>query len=85
MLENIAGQIPADHLMKSIANEVRSKHIDAPTRKQVSVVLHALSDHTAILAALKHRPDPTSPWPEAASIGRWLHDVGDQLDPFPFQ
>lgn len=44
------------------------------------MVLHALADHTAIMQALKHRSDPTSPWPEATSVGRWLHDVGHNLE-----
>ena len=49
-------------------------------KKQVSLVLHALADHTAIMGMLKYRPDPTSPWPEATSVGRWLKDVAYALE-----
>lgn len=47
---------------------------------QIATVLHALADHTAIMEMLNHRPDPNSPWPEATSIGRWFHDVADDLE-----
>ncbi|HEU5376391.1 MAG TPA: hypothetical protein VFV38_13180 [Ktedonobacteraceae bacterium] len=48
--------------------------------RQVALVLHALANHTAIISAFKHRRDATSPWPEALSVGRWLHDVGNDLE-----
>jgi len=32
------------------------------------------------MSALQHRRDDSSPWPEATSIGRWLHDVGNDLE-----
>lgn len=74
----VAGQSAADRLMGQLDYRL---HPDAEelTRDQVAVVLHALADHTAIMEALRHRPDPDSPWPQATSVGRWLHDVGDQL------
>ncbi len=43
------------------------------------MVLHALADHTAIQAALRHRFEPGY-WPEATSMGRWYHDVADVLE-----
>lgn len=74
----VAGQPAADRLMRQLDNRITGE--PKPTHKQVAMVLHALADHTAIMQALRHRPDPTSPWPEANSVGRWLHDVGDDLE-----
>jgi len=74
----VAGQPADERIMQSLDNRITNE--PKPTRKQVAMVLHALADHTAILAMLKHRPDPTSPWPEATSIGRWFHDVGNNLE-----
>jgi hypothetical protein len=68
----------ADRIMRSLDNRITGE--PKPSRKQVGMVLHALADHTAIMSALKHRHDPTSPWPEATSMGRWFHDVGDMLE-----
>lgn len=72
----------ADRLMKAVDIQHSTGLYDCekPTPMQVAVVLHALADHTAIMSALKYRPDPTSPWPEATSIGRWYHDVGSDLE-----
>lgn len=77
----VAGQNATDRLMQQIGYETRRlDNQTPPTAYQVSMVLHALADHTAIMSALQHRPDPDSPWPEANSIGRWLHDVGSELE-----
>ena len=76
----VAGQAATDRLMQQISYETRCIDEPIPTKRQVAMVLHALADHTAIMAALKHRPDPTSPWPEATSVGRWLHDLGNDLE-----
>jgi hypothetical protein len=73
----VSDQYAADRLMEQISYQQRRIPGATPTHMQVAMVLHALADHTAIMSALKHRPDPTSPWPEATSVGRWLHDVGD--------
>lgn len=70
-------------LLDAIDRQHRSglyQNSDKPTPKQVSMVLHALADHTAIMKMLKHRLEKTSPWPEANSIGRWFHDVGSDLE-----
>jgi len=48
-----------DRIMRSLDNRITRE--PKPTRKQVAMVLHALADHTAIMSALEHRPDPTSP------------------------
>lgn len=76
----VSDQEAADRLMRQIGYEKRRIKEPVPTRGQVAMVMHALADHTAIMAALNHRPDPTSPWPEATSIGRWFHDVGNDLE-----
>lgn len=81
MTVKVAGQNATDRLMGQVKDQTRRLDLQAaPTAYQVAMVLHALADHTAIMEALKHRPDPTSPWPEANSIGRWFHDVGDELE-----
>jgi len=74
----VVGESAANRIMKSLDN--RRTGALKPNRLQVAMVLHALADHTAIMSALEHRPDPTSPWPKATSIGRWFHDVGDDLE-----
>jgi hypothetical protein len=80
MSVKVADQYAAERLMDQVRQYNRRIDGPPPTRMQVAMVLHALADHTAIMSALQHRPDPTSPWPEATSIGRWLHDVGDDLE-----
>lgn len=75
----VAGQPASLRVMQSLDNR-RFDGAQKPNAVQVAMVLHALADHTAIMEALKHRPDPTSPWQEATSVGRWLHDVGDDLE-----
>lgn len=74
----VSGGNATDRLMQSLDN--RRTGEPKPSKLQVAMVLHALADHTAIMKMLKHRPDPTSPWPEATSIGRWFHDVADELE-----
>lgn len=76
----VAGQPAADRLMGALDYRLHpgTRRL---SRDQVAVVLHALADHTAIQAALVYRPDLASPWPHATSMGRWLHDVADDLDP----
>lgn len=76
----VAGQNATDRLMGQIHQENRRIDGEPPTAMQVAMVLHALADHTAIMEMLKHRPDPTSPWPKATSVGRWFHDVGDAME-----
>lgn len=78
MQPTVAGEPAGKRLMRNLDN--RRTDADIPTANQVAMVLHALADHTAIMEALEYRPDPTSPWQEATSIGRWLHDVGDTLE-----
>ena len=76
----VAGQYADDRLLANIVRERRRFEDPIPSPEQVAMVLHALADHTAILEMLQHRPDSTSPWPEATSVGRWLHDVGDAFE-----
>lgn len=75
----VAGQRAADRLMRSLDYRL-SPGVEPLTEEQVAVVLHALADHTALMAALAYRTDPTSPWPQSVSVGRWLHDTADQLE-----
>lgn len=82
-MPKVAGQDAGERLMQSLQHRVGQivpNGTDMPTEKQVAAVLHALADHTSIMEALKHRPDPTSPWLEATSVGRWFHDVADSLE-----
>lgn len=85
--DKIAGQDAHKRLMESVAKESKfylNQPMHAgekpPSPIQVAIVLHALADHTAIMSMLNHRPDPTSPWPHATSVGRWFHDVGHDLE-----
>lgn len=49
------------------------------SRYDVACVLKALADNTLIMEMMAHKPDDTSPWPEAISVGRWFHDAADKL------
>lgn len=80
MSVKVSDELAAMRLMRQVSYEQRRIDEPVPTPRQVAMVLHALADHTAIMSALKHRPDPTSSWPEANSIGRWFHDVGNDLE-----
>jgi len=64
--------------MRSLDYRRRAVEVEPLTPVQVAVVCHALADHTALLEALRYAPG--GPWPEARSVGRWLHAVGDQLE-----
>ncbi len=48
-----------------------------PTDEQIALMFRALADHTAIMQALHFDPDPTSPWPQATSLGRWYLAMRD--------
>lgn len=85
--DKIAGQPAHERLMESVSrqakfylNQPMHKGETPPSAIQVAIVLHALADHTAIMQMLAYRPDSTSPWPQATSAGRWLHDVGNDLE-----
>jgi len=78
----VAGEFAADRLMRSLDYRL-SPGARELTRTEVGVVLHALADHTALMAALAYDPDVTSSWPEAHSLGRWMHAVGDHLEASP--
>lgn len=78
----VAGEPAADRLMRSLDYR-QSPDIPRLSRPQVAVVLHALADHAALEAARRWAPDPSLPWPTSLSIGRWLHDTGDQLTEVP--
>jgi hypothetical protein len=78
----VAGEPAAVRLMRQLDYRL---HPDAApiSPAQVAVVLHALADHTALMAALEYRRPDDSPWPESVSLGRWLHDAGDQAASLP--
>ena len=76
----VSNQYAAPRLLRRLSYQQQKTNEPLPTPEQVAMVLHALAaDHVATMSALKYRRDDTSPWPEATSIGRWLHDVGDDL------
>lgn len=76
----VGDELARRRLMDNVRRQALHIPAPAPSPQQVAIVLHALADHTAIMSAFGHNPDPTSPWPEATSIGRWLHDVGYELE-----
>lgn len=74
----VAGERASARLMRQLL--ARYPRHCTPNQVGVAMVLHTLADHTALMAALEHRPDEASPWPQATSLGRWLHDVADDLE-----
>lgn len=76
----VVNERAADRLCTAIERLAPSLGIVAPTRTQVAAVLHALSDYTALESAINwRRPDDHILSPDVIALGRWLHDVGDQL------
>lgn len=71
----VCGESAADRLMRS-----QSVSRSDVTPAQVAAVLHGLADHTALMAALAYSPPEDGYWPEATSLGRWLHDTAYQLE-----
>lgn len=84
MKMKVAGEYAVQRLEKQVyyrsRNMVGADGTVPPSRLQIAAVLHALADHTAIMEALKHRPPADGLWPEATSVGRWLHDLGDEFE-----
>lgn len=79
-LGKLGGMDPAERLQRQIASERRLfPDEQAPTLAQVAMVLHALADHTLLMRALTFDPDD-GPWPQATSVGRFLHAYGDRFD-----
>ena len=80
----VAGQPAADRIIRQVNIQhsygMHSSKGGKVNPLQIATVLHALADHSALMEAVKHRPVPNSPWPEAESIGRWLHDVADDIE-----
>lgn len=79
----VAGQPAADRLMASITYRRRSLPLPPLLPGDVADVLHALADHSALLAALDYRPDGPGRTGYATSLGRWLHAVADDLTAQP--
>jgi hypothetical protein len=76
----VGGMDVVDRLRHSLAAEARLYEGERPlTDRQLAMVMHALADHTLIQAAMAYDTSQT-PWPEATSIGRFFHAVGDLLD-----
>lgn len=70
------GQDEAVHrILASVERERRIHGEPEPTPGQVAMVLHALADYTALQQALRwgSAEDP------AQSVGRWLHDLADEI------
>lgn len=73
----VCGQPAADRLLAHV--HWLAPPNDPPISADVvAIILRALADYTALVEAVRWRPDPTDPSP-AVSVGRWLHDVADQL------
>lgn len=78
LLGEIGGQDPVERLILAvIENSYRgSPPQGPPSPQQISYVLHALADHTALLHAVDFDVNEDS----ATSVGRWLHAYGDTID-----
>lgn len=76
---SVCGERAGARLMRSqyVRQAVTSTGL---TEAQVAAVLHGLADHTALLAALDYSQPEDGYWPEATSLGRWLHDTAYQLE-----
>lgn len=77
----VSGEAAGVRLMRSLDYRL-SPNVQPLDEAQVAVVCRALADHTAIMAAMEFErlADATNFWPEATSMGRWLHAVADQLE-----
>ncbi len=80
----VAGQPASERLMQALDYR-RFPEVPEISEEQVAIVLHALADHSAIVAAMNH-PREWSTWQDrsvkdpAADVGRWLHAVADDLE-----
>jgi hypothetical protein len=78
-LDKIGGMDAAERLRTQVAAQARRfPGVPLPTDQQLAVVLHALADHTALVAALNF--DRSGAWPDATSVGRFLHAWGDRFE-----
>ena len=69
-----------DRLMGSIGREHwRYPEEPVPSMGQVSMVAHALADHTVNNQMVRFSDDAETP---AHAVGRWMHAFGDDLDNF---
>lgn len=76
----IAGDDPRLRLLTAMREEaVRYPGVPLPSSAQTAILLHALADHTMMVDAVLFDPDPTHA-PEATSVGRWMHALGDEFD-----
>lgn len=68
----------ADRVLGSIDRERwRAPEQPAPTRAQVSMVAHALADHTLNIQMVQFSDSSDG---IATNVGRWMHALGDDLD-----
>lgn len=77
----VAGQPAHERLMLNLDYRL-SPSTQPLDEDQVAVVLRALADHAAIMAALEYAlpEEGVLPYPEAHSIGRWFQAVAEQLE-----
>lgn len=66
-------------LVRAVHHEARTYSEGPPTQRQIAMVLHALADHTSIMVALDFDPPEDGHWPQATSVGRFLHHYGDYI------
>lgn len=76
----IGGQVPRERLRRQVERECAQHGYgeQPPSNAQIAMVLHALADHTSLMQAVGWRRGE-GPWPEATSVGRWLHHYGDHM------
>lgn len=75
----VGGEPVTGRLMRSIAHTTR--YGDAvPTAQQVVAVLRSMADYTALQQALTWTARGEGPHDAAQSVGRWLHDLGDEIE-----
>jgi hypothetical protein len=76
----IGGVDARTRLVQAVHHEARTYVEGPPTQAQIAMVLHALADHTSLLVALNFDPPVDGFWPEASSVGRFLHHYGDYIN-----
>lgn len=80
-LADIGGVDAVARLQRQICAEARMFPDDGPpSAAQVAMVLHALADHASLQLALQFARPDDGHWPEATSVGRFLHAYGDRFD-----
>lgn len=80
----VAGESYDKRLRDQLKRECAAWSVPMPTDEQIGAVLHAMADHTSIMAMtrydrsnLYHPERGDDLWPTETSVGRFFHTAGD--------